>query len=189
MKWVFQKYPLVLISLKATDQKSSTFRLILFNREERDHHLPRTARTCSGEERAVHPVIARVAGFEAGMGAHVVGRLRHLLAARDGGDHFGGAMAVAVVLDLDGGAVMGFEGVARIKLGHAAWPDRLPIRPEIEDAPRKPRAFDTAADDGDDPAMACAALAHFADRVEIDEEVADMVQDGGWKTRCHGGSD
>lgn len=112
------------------------------------------------------------------MGAHVIARRIDGVAPGNGLQHLGRAMAKAVIEDLDEGSVMGLYGVAGVQLGQPIGKDGLPIGPQIKYMPAQFRPRHRAADDGDDPAMARASAAHFADRVQCDGKVADMLEAG-----------
>ena len=85
-------------------------------------------------------------------------------------------MPVAEIYDFDHRIVMRKERLARIQLGNAAAEDRLLVSSHIEDFPSELSAGDAPAHNRDDPALACAAIAHLADRIQINVKIGDMPQ-------------
>ena len=87
-------------------------------------------------------------------------------------------MPVAEIYDFDHRTVIRTERIARVQLGNAAAKDRLPVGAHIQDFPGELRSGDAPAHNRDDPALACTAIAHLADRIQVNVEIGDMPQ--GW---------
>ena len=87
-------------------------------------------------------------------------------------------MSVAEIYDFDHRTVIRTERIARVQLGNATAEDRLPVGAHIQDFPGKLRSGDAPANNRDDPSLASAAIAHLADRIQINVKIGDMPQ--GW---------
>ena len=77
-----------------------------------DENIVAAPRTSTNKKGPVYPIVARIACFEPGMGAHIVASGIDILAAPDGGDHCGWAMAKAVIDDFDDRPIIGLYDIA-----------------------------------------------------------------------------
>ena len=85
-------------------------------------------------------------------------------------------MPVAEIYDFDHSTVIRKERIARIQLGNTAAKDRLLVSAHIQDFPSELRSRDAPAHNWDDPSLASAAIAHLADRIQINVKIGDMPQ-------------
>ena len=87
-------------------------------------------------------------------------------------------MPVAEIDDFDHRAVVRAERIAGVQLGNAAAENSLPVGTHIQDFAGELGSADPPAHNRDNSAFACAAVAHFANRVQINIKISDMPQ--GW---------
>ena len=92
---------------------------------------------------------------------------RQELALRQALQDLRAGRAQAFVLNIDQGAGIAADRIARHHLDRAVRPDDLPVRAAGQDFAGEPRAMHFAAHDVDDAAMAAGRLAQVLDRSHL----------------------
>src|SRR6266702_1052946 len=135
-----------------------------------DHNAVRVACGRRHENVFHQPAILLVSRLEPRHGAKIDQLRIDRLAALELLQQIDRAEAHALVLDIDGGAVVGLEGVFRFKIDQLVWADRLEVGAEWQYLAGD-RTLHLAADDRNDAADADAGLTGG-------DDVADVRGDG-----------
>src|SRR6476661_3816839 len=135
-------------------------------------------RPAADEEALHHPSEFRRGGFEARRGTEIDEVRIDGLAAHELLYRLLGPVPQAAIDDVNQRAARRFEHIFGLKLHDAVGAQNLVIGAAWKDPAAEPRAFDGAAEDGDDPPQARPRLANRGRLTDLDADVRDEAQTG-----------